>query len=79
LAHHPDFRWNKGGRLYSQPSTKDANYQNVDEATRLETRINGQSVVEIDIGSSYLTIFYAWLDQQLDPEEDALQGHSGRH
>lgn len=77
LAHHPDFRWNKGGRLYSQPSIKDANYQNVDEATRLETRINGQSVVEIDIGSSYLTIFYAWLDQQLDPEEDAYKGILG--
>ena len=59
------------------PSIKDANYQNVDEATRLETRINGQSVVEIDIGSSYLTIFYAWLDQQLDPEEDAYKGILG--
>jgi hypothetical protein len=77
LAHLPDFRWNKGGRLYSQPPTKDANYQNVDEDTRLEMRIDGESVVEIDIGSSYLTIFYAWNDQQLDPEKDAYEGILG--
>jgi len=74
LAHHPDFRWNKGGRLYSQPPTKDANYQNVAEATRLEMDIDGEPVVEIDIGSSYLTIFYAWNDQQLDPKQDAYKG-----
>jgi hypothetical protein len=77
LARHPDFRWNKGGRLYSQPPIKDANYQNVDEDTRLEMRIDGESVVEIDIGSSYLTIFYAWNDQQLDPKKDAYEGILG--
>jgi hypothetical protein len=77
LAHHPDFRWNKGGRLYSYPQGKDTNYQNVDEATRLEMAIDGEPVVEIDIGSSYLTIFYAWNDQQLDPEQDAYQGVLG--
>jgi hypothetical protein len=31
LAHHPDFRWNKGGRLYSYPSDANVNYQNVDQ------------------------------------------------
>lgn len=35
------------------------------------------TVAEIDIGSSYLTIFYAWNDQQLHPEEDAYKGILG--
>src|SRR5215211_7684923 len=39
LAHHPDFRWNKGGRLYSQPPTKDANYQNIEKNARLKMEI----------------------------------------
>jgi hypothetical protein len=77
LGHHPDFRWNKGGRLYSQPPGKKSNYQNVGENTRLEMKIDGESVAEIDIGSSYLTIFYAWNDQQLDPNRDAYQGILG--
>jgi hypothetical protein len=77
LAHHPDFKWNKGGRLYSQPPGKNSNYQNVDESTRLEMRINGEPVVEIDIGSSYLSIFYAWNDTQLDTKEDAYRGILG--
>jgi hypothetical protein len=77
LAHHPDFRWNKGGRLYSQPPAKNSNYQNVNVDTRLDIQIDGEPVVEIDIGSSYLSIFYAWNDQQLDPEEDAYRGILG--
>ncbi len=77
LAHHPDFRWNKGGRLYSHPHTKDANYQNIDKSARLELAIDGEPVVEIDIGSSYLTIYYAWNDEQLDAEQDAYKGILG--
>ena len=77
LAHHPDFKWNKGGRLYSQPPSKNSNYQNVDENTRLDTLIDGAPVVEIDIGSSYLSIFYAWNDMQLDTKEDAYRGILG--
>jgi hypothetical protein len=77
LAHHPDFRWNKGGRLYSQPPGKNSNYQNVGENTRLEMKIDGESVAEIDIGSSYLSIFYAWNDLQLDPNKDAYRGILG--
>lgn len=72
-ANHPDFRWNKGGRLYSYPTDAKANYQNVDKSARLEMKIDGEPVVEIDIGSSYLTIFYAWNDEQLDPEKDAYK------
>jgi hypothetical protein len=73
MAHHPDFRWNKGGRLYSQPPVGSANYQNWPESERLYIEINGDLVVEIDIGSSYLTVFYGWHDVQLDPEEDAYR------
>jgi hypothetical protein len=70
---HSDFRWNKGGRLYSQPPVGNSNYQNRPESERLQIEINGELVVEIDIGSSYLTIFYAWLDAQLDPTRDAYR------
>ena len=77
LADHPDFRWNKGGRLYSQPHIKNANYQNINKDARLDMKIDGEHVAEIDIGSSYLTIFYAWNDQQPDPEQDAYKGILG--
>ena len=36
-------------------------------------RIDGEYVVEIDISSSYLSIFYAWCDQQLDTDSDAYR------
>jgi hypothetical protein len=72
-ADHPDFRWNKGGRLYSQPPLGNVNYQNWPESDRLDIHINGEPVVEIDIGSSYLTIFYAWHDIQLDAGQDAYK------
>ena len=64
------FRWKKGGRLYSQPQGPSC-YQSQPEAERLKMRINGESVVEIDISSSYLTIFYALCDEQLDTTQDA--------
>lgn len=78
LAHHPDFKWNKGGRLYSYPTGENVNYQNVDRDTqRLNMKIDGEAVVEIDISSSYLSIFYAWNDQRLDTELDAFRGILG--
>jgi hypothetical protein len=70
------FRWNKGGRLYSQPQGR-ACYQSQPEASRSQMRINGESVVEIDISSSYLTIFYALCDQRLDSTQDAYAGILG--
>ncbi|MCK1266878.1 hypothetical protein IVB44_01505 [Bradyrhizobium sp. 49] len=76
------YQWNKGGRLYSQPQGQA--YQNLPETssdsgelTRLQMRINGERVVEIDISSSNLTIFYALCDQQLDSTEDAFAGILG--
>lgn len=70
------YRWNKGGRLYSYPQNS-ACYQHLDEETRLGMRIDGENVVEIDVSSSYLTIFYAWCDQQLDTNADAYGGILG--
>jgi hypothetical protein len=76
------FRWNKGGRLYSQPQGP-ACYQNLPEnvpdarkITRSQLRINGEEVVEIDLSSSFLTIFYALCDEQLDLNQDAYAGTS---
>jgi len=77
LSNRPDFKWNKGGRLYSQPPGKNSNYQNVNEDTRLRMILDGRPVVEIDLGSSYLSIFYAWNDLQLDTEIDAYEGILG--
>jgi hypothetical protein len=77
------FRWNKGGRLYSQPQGP-ACYQNLPEnvpdarkITRSQMRINGEEVVEIDLSSSFLTIFYALCDKQLDRNQDAYAGILG--
>jgi hypothetical protein len=71
-----EYRWNKGGRLYSYPQDT-ACYQHLSEEKRLEMRIDGEGVVEIDISSSYLSIFYAWCDQQLDTDTDAYRGILG--
>lgn len=70
------YKWDKGGRLYSYPQDAGC-YQNLSEGTRLGMRIDGEGVVEIDISSSYLTIFYAWCDQQLDTDADAYSGILG--
>jgi hypothetical protein len=74
--HLQGYRWDKGGRLYSYPQNG-ACYQHLNEEQRLEMRIDGEEVVEIDISSSYLSIFYAWCDQQLDTETDAYSGILG--
>jgi hypothetical protein len=56
----PDkYMLNRGGRLYSQPPMPATNYQNMPQEQRLKLRIDGEPVSEIDIGASFLTIFYA--------------------
>jgi hypothetical protein len=70
------YKWDKGGRLYSYPQDAGC-YQNLSGGTRLGMQIDGEGVVEIDISSSYLTIFYAWCDQQLDTDADAYAGILG--
>jgi hypothetical protein len=46
-------------------------YQQIQEDKRVQMRIDGEAVAEVDISSSYLTIFYAWIGQPLDTEADA--------
>jgi hypothetical protein len=63
----PDFAWNMGGRLYA--IGKD-NYQNFKQEERLDIKINGQSVVEIDINASHLRILHSLLSYQLPAGDD---------
>lgn len=63
LGDHPEFDWNKGGRLYSQGEDS---YQRLKEAKRVLMTINGDPVVEIDISASYLTILHGRLGQPFD-------------
>lgn len=75
----PDFDWNKGGRLYSQPFAE--SYQSMPSARRQKMTINGEPVAEIDISGSYLTIFLSLHGLQLDLTEDpyALPGLGLEH
>lgn len=73
------FKWDRGGRLYSQPQGA-ACYQSLSaskDPSRMDLRIDGERVVELDISSSYLTIFYALCDEQLDLGQDAYRGILG--
>jgi hypothetical protein len=63
----PHFRWDMGGRLYSQG---DDNLQLMKPEDRLRMTINGEAVCEIDIKASYLTIYLAWFNQPLDWSRD---------
>jgi len=42
------------------------NYQQMPLERRLELRLDGKPVAEIDISASYLTLFYAWHGQEVD-------------
>jgi hypothetical protein len=62
-----DYSWNKGGRLYSQGEDS---YQRRKKAQRPEMTIDGETVVEIDIRASYLTILHARCGVPLDASRD---------
>jgi hypothetical protein len=64
----PHFNWNLGGRLYSQRFSE--SYQVMSAEKRARMTINGERVAEIDIRASYLTIFLAMHDIQLDTQRD---------
>jgi hypothetical protein len=74
------FKWNYGGRLYSQPPA--TNYQQLSKRARLKMTFNGEAVAEIDIRASYLTLFYGWYGEQLDFNSDPYRlpgfGAAGR-
>jgi hypothetical protein len=60
---------NRGGRLYSQPPMPATNYQNMPQEQRLKLRLDGEPVSEIDIGASYLTIFYAAHGKRIETKD----------
>lgn len=62
----PDFKFDKGGRLYSQPGFGNKNYQHMPRDRRISMTFDGEPVSEIDISGSYLTIFYAAHGQEVD-------------
>lgn len=63
----PIYGWDKGGRLYSPG--KDS-YQQAPGDERSAFRFNGEATVEIDIGSSFLTIYRKLSGVEFDPVAD---------
>jgi hypothetical protein len=60
--------YTKGGRLYSPGQDS---YQQMPSCERTVIRINGEATVEVDIGSSFLTIYRVLTGTSFDPEADA--------
>ena len=65
-GNHPDFNWDRGGRLYAVGGQS---YQQLKKVERLQMKIDGKSVAEIDINASFLRIFHSLVNQAL-PERD---------
>jgi hypothetical protein len=63
------FRWNRGGRLYSQG---DDNYQLLNEENRLQMTIHSEPVCEIDIKASFPTIYLGRFDVALESDPYGL-------
>jgi hypothetical protein len=66
-ADRPDFDYNHGGRLYHADGQ---GYIGMPKEKRSQIKINGESVVEIDINASYLTIMHGLKQQPLPNRED---------
>lgn len=62
------YRWNKGGRL---TSVGEGNYQTLKKEQRLQMRINGELVIEIDVRASQLTILHALKGVPFDTSPEA--------
>ena len=63
-----DFNWDKGGRLYNPG---DDSHQRIKKEDRLTgIKINNESVCEIDVNASYLSIFYGLLGHPLPNKKD---------
>ncbi len=65
------FDYTKGGRLYSPGKMS---YQNMNKQKRPFIRFNGWPTVEVDIGSSFLTIYRQLLGWSFDPHRDPYEG-----
>jgi hypothetical protein len=71
---HPAFKWNLGGRFYSQGADS---YQQMKSTERLKMTIDGKPVCELDIKASYLTIFQARGGQPVDFADPYAAGELG--
>jgi hypothetical protein len=66
-GNHPSFDWNLGGRLYA---VGDDSYQMLKKAKRLDIKINGEAVVELDINASFLRILHGLRGFALPTSDD---------
>jgi hypothetical protein len=66
-GNHPAFNWDRGGRLYAVGADS---YQLLKKAERLQMKIDGKPVAEIDINASFLRIFHSLINQPLPDRDD---------
>ena len=66
-GNHSTFNWDRGGRLYAVGAD---NYQLLKKAERLQMKIDGKPVAEIDINASFLRIFHSLINQPLPDRDD---------
>ena len=76
MGDQPEFNWNKGGRI-SCPGNN--SYQKLKKIFRLKNiTLNNESIAEVDINASYLSIFYGLIGYYL-PAKDDLYEVPGLH
>lgn len=64
----PGFAWNKGGRYYSLPGGHQ--YEGWSAERRLEAiTLNGETVVEVDLSASHLTLLHGLLGRPFDAND----------
>ncbi|RYC29833.1 hypothetical protein D3273_21785 [Lichenibacterium minor] len=63
LADKPDFKLDKGARLYANG---DPSYQSMSKEDRQSMKIDGDEVVEMDVKASYLTILHGTQNRPFD-------------
>jgi len=64
------FTFNQGGRLYA---LGEGSYQTIERKKRGLIRVNGETVVELDIRACHLTILYAKNGLAFDPARDPYE------
>jgi hypothetical protein len=67
---HPSFAWNFGGRLYARG---EPSYQQLSENKRLQVLIDGESVAEVDVSGSHLTLLYGQHGIPFDATRDPYE------
>ena len=73
MGDQPDFNWNKGGRLYNPGNDSHQRLKKEDRLSNI--KINNESVCEVDVNASYLSIFYGLLGHSLPAKTDLYEVH----